>query len=368
MARDRLRRSAGVPGGVLRVSARSDRRARPPRRRRVGHGRPRRLGDRRDRLVHGLAGGRVDGAHDRRRAAGVVRPRPLLLPRPQRGPGAGRRAVRPPHGRRRPGVPRRAAARPRARLGADSRRARLLQRRGRRPDRRDVLGEPRSAPVGGRRDPGGVAGAAPLGDHGSAPRTRPRRGRRDRVPLLVHVVRGRAHPRRPRLRDDRGRDLQRGGQALRPACRGRALARAARVRRAGRVGLAPPRVPARGEGAAAGRARRAPAATHGAREDARGGKPRRSRAVPGPPAGSPDRALTRGRRELRRRRLPGPRPPDERAPGIAVGGDRELDPLRGRGDAYWRSSSAVWPPSPWPDGTDRASSTGCCCSRSARPR
>ena len=50
----------------------------------------------------------------------------------------------------------------------------------------------------------------------------------DRVPLLLHVVRRRPDPRRPRLRDARGRDLQPGRPALRPAGRRDPLARAAR--------------------------------------------------------------------------------------------------------------------------------------------
>ncbi len=47
----------------------------------------------------------------------------------------------------------------RARLGADPRRPRVLQRRRRRAHRRDVLGEPRSARRRGRRDARRVAGA-----------------------------------------------------------------------------------------------------------------------------------------------------------------------------------------------------------------
>ncbi len=61
--------------------------------------------------------------------------------------------------------------------GRDPRRARLLQRRGRRPRRRDVLGEPRPAPLRGRRDARRLAVAELLGrsrSRCSHPPSRPR--------------------------------------------------------------------------------------------------------------------------------------------------------------------------------------------------
>ena len=69
-----------------------------------------------------------------------------------------------------------------------------------------------------------------------APALAARRG--DRVPLLVHVVRGRPRPRRPALRDDRGRDLQPGGRALRPPRRGRCSRSCSSLRGRGRAGVA----------------------------------------------------------------------------------------------------------------------------------
>ena len=71
----------------------------------------------------------------------------------------------------------------------------------------------RSAPAPGARCSRG---------HAAAARARARRGGGDRLPLLVHVVRGRPDPRRAAVRDDRGRDLQPGGPAVRPARGGRA--------------------------------------------------------------------------------------------------------------------------------------------------
>ena len=55
---------------------------------------------------------------------------------------------------------------------------------------------------------------------------------RDRVPLLVHVVRRDPHPRRPARRHARDRDLPPDRAAPQPAARGRAHDRAARRRRA----------------------------------------------------------------------------------------------------------------------------------------
>ena len=99
-------------------------------------------------------------------------------------------------------------------------------------------------------------------DHRAAARTRARRGRSDRLPLLVHLVRHRPHPRRPAVRDDRGRDLQPGGPPVRPAGSGRPLDRAARVRRRDRVGRDAARTATGGTRSAARRAGHAPAGAH----------------------------------------------------------------------------------------------------------
>ena len=166
-----------------------------------------------------------------------VRARPLPLPRPRRSSARSsscRSCCRRSSSRSRSS---RSCPTARARVGADPRRARVLQRRRRRPDRRDVLGEPRPADRRGRRDARRVPLAA--------------RAREITLPLLapalaaaaaivflfsLHVVRHRPHPRRAALRDGRGRDLQPGRPAVRPARRRRALARAARVRRRRRLG------------------------------------------------------------------------------------------------------------------------------------
>ena len=96
-------------------------------------------------MVHALAGGGLDGVDDRGRAPCVVRARPLHVPRPKCRHGSGDRAVRPPDGR---GARSRFSPYfPKVERGwiGDPDRSRLLQRRGRRPCRRSVLGRPRPA-------------------------------------------------------------------------------------------------------------------------------------------------------------------------------------------------------------------------------
>ena len=180
--------------------------------------------------------------------------------------GARHRPVRPPHRRRRAGVSRGASGRARARPARDPRRARVLQRRGRRPDRGDVLGRPRPARLRSRGDARRRPVAElPRGDAAAA-RARARRGGGARLPLHVHLVRHRPDPRRAELRDDRDRDLQPGGAALRPARRGRARARPAGLRGRRRAGRDPARGEAGGRRAgAAGGGRPPPAARVGAR-------------------------------------------------------------------------------------------------------
>ena len=105
--------------------------------------------DARDRVVHALAGGRLDGADARRRAPARVGARTILVPRTLARRGARPRALRPADGGRRDRVPRAAPGRRRADRLGDPPRARLLQRRGRRARRRRVLG--RARPEAGRR-------------------------------------------------------------------------------------------------------------------------------------------------------------------------------------------------------------------------
>ena len=152
LARGDARHPARLPRAVLPLSARGDRRARPARSGRPAGRRPHRSVDAGGRLVHGVAGACVDDADDRRRAPRRVRPRPLPVSRAQPRQRARRRAVRAADRCRRARLPRDPPRRHRARLGADPDRARVLQRRRGRADRRDVLGEPRSAGRRGRGD------------------------------------------------------------------------------------------------------------------------------------------------------------------------------------------------------------------------
>ncbi len=231
--RTRRGRAAGLPRGVLRVAGRRDPRedAATGRDRRCRH-RPRPAPGR---VVHAVAGGRFDDPHPARRSPGRVRRRPLPLRRAPVVPSIRHGAVRAADGGRRDGVPRVAAAGGStrvpalaARRGADARRARVLQRRGRRPNGRGLLVEPRSAARGSGPDARRVETAGVHDRHPAPPAPGDHRGRVDRVPLHVHLVRRRAAAVRPRPRHPGGRDLPPGDRALRPAHRRRARARADR--------------------------------------------------------------------------------------------------------------------------------------------
>ena len=179
---------------------------------------------------------------------------------------------------------------------------------------------------------GGAGGSVPR-DHGAAARPGGRGGRGDRLPLLVHLVRHRPHPRRAALRDDRGGDLQPGRPALRPARRRRSLARSARLRRRGRMGRDAARTAGDDARAASRRARHAPARSDTPGQARRRRESRLPGALPRAAAGGSRRALARGRWRSRARCVPRARPADERPPRRPVGGGRELHRLRGRGNA-----------------------------------
>ena len=220
---------------------------------------------------------------------------------------ARRRPVRAADRRRRARVPRDPA---RTASSAAGRRSSSRTRSSTSPSSCASSGRSGRASTRACREAAATLGAAPWRatprDHAAAARARARGGGGDRLPLLVHVVRDRPHPRRPALRDDRGGDLQPGRPPLRPARGGRALARAARLRRRDRLGRDAAR-------AAARRHRAAPRAerdtlrrpSHVARE---GSSSRRASAalgaLPRAPARRPRRALARGRRRARARRLP----------------------------------------------------------------
>ena len=74
-------------------------------------------------------------------------------------------------------------------------------------------------------DAAATLGASPadrqLAADATAARPRARVGRVDRLPLLLHVVRGDPHPRRAALRDSRDRDLQPGGASASTSARPR---------------------------------------------------------------------------------------------------------------------------------------------------
>ena len=144
---------------------------------------------------------------------------------------ARRRSVRAADGRRRARVPRDPAGRTRPRAGrrSSSRTRSSTSRSSSASSARSGRASIRAI-VGGRRDARRGPAAALPGDHVAAPRPLARGSGRDRLPLLVHVVRDRPHPRRAALRDARGGDLQPGRAPLRPARRGGPLARPARVR------------------------------------------------------------------------------------------------------------------------------------------
>ena len=173
-------------------------------------------------------------------------------------------------------------------------------------------------------------------DHAAAARARAGRRGGDRLPLLVHVVRRRPHPRRPALRDDRGGDLQPGRPPLRPARRGRALARPARVRRAGRLGRDAPRAAARrAQGSSRPERDVLRPAAHGRRAGSSSARASAALALfLGLPARRARRALARRRRRARARRLPR-RSRARRASLLAAPWEAIVNSiaLRGRGDA-----------------------------------
>ena len=191
-----VRRPARVPGAVLRLPTGLDPRARARRGRRSAAVV---LTDPLTREVlwfSRLAGDRVDGADDPRRASCFVRPRPVHVSRSRARFRDGDRSVRAPDGGRRARVPRGASRRARTRLGGDPARSRLLQRRRRRADRRDLLGRARPTGLRSRCDARRGTVAQLSRRDASAARARARGRGLDRLPLLVHLVRRRPHPRR----------------------------------------------------------------------------------------------------------------------------------------------------------------------------
>ena len=257
---------------------------------------------------------------------------------------------------------------PSSRDGADPRRARLLQRRCRRARRRDVLGESRPAPVRGGGDARREPVAALSRDHSAAALAGAGGGGGHRLPLLVHVVRHRPHPRRPAVRHARGRDLRPGGADVRPARGRRPVARPARLRPRRRPGGRATRT-ARGVSRhVAARARRAAPPPHHGREARRRRKPRRARALPRPPAGGARRTLARRRRRPRLRRLPGARSRDEHPARGPLDRGRELRRVRDRGNRdRRRRRGAGRVRSRWRRAA-LACSTRSCCFRSVRRR
>lgn len=266
-------------------------------------------------MVHHLAGARLHRAHAPGRAPRRVCLRALRLPRQADPAGRGHRPLRAADRRRRYGLP--GARRPWWVAGrvvgrtaghhgvGDPARARVLQLRGRRTDRRRTMGPAGSASGGGRADAGRVP-AQGLAD-GHAPRTRARRGRRrpHGVPLHLHLLRRGADPRRADLLDPRSGDLPADLRDLRPV-HGRG-ADADPVRRGGRCSR-PARVDRTAPGdrtAARGRVRHRPAATRGGGVGAAGRGRGRRRRTPGAAARGAGAAVARRRRL---RLLPGADP------------------------------------------------------------
>ena len=311
------RRPGGVPRALLRISTRRHPRARPDVRGWAfaagGHGR--------SRLVHGLAGGSVDGAHARRRAPARVGDRPVPVSWPRARPRARARAVRAADGRRRDRLSGRAARRLRARPLGHPRRARLLQRRGRDAHRRRRLGGDR--PPERRSRSGARSRAAAPRPRGDPAPVGPRdlRSLGADVPVLLHVVRRDPDSRWPRPSDGGDGDLQPGRAALRPAGGGRAVAAAARRRCDRAHGGRDPGGTGGWRRHARRRERRAPPA-------ARMGAPCRRRRARGRSARAPLPAR-RSRRAIAGQ-LGRALRDDACAPGRAVGGGRVLRRVRKR--------------------------------------
>ena len=179
-------------------------------------------------MVHRVAGGCLDGADARGRAAARVGSLPRVVPRPIAGGGARARPVRPPDRRGRNGVRRAPARRHRALGLGDPPRPHVLQRRGGRASRGNrMVGARPSADRGGD-DARRAAAPARTHDHAAAARPVARGRRGDRVPLLLHLVRRDHRARRATVRDARDRDLHAGSATLRSPDRRRARAAAAR--------------------------------------------------------------------------------------------------------------------------------------------
>ncbi len=205
-----------------------------------------------------------------------------------------------------------------------------------------VLGGPRPARLrsGGDARRGPVAAASR--DHASAARARAGGGGRDRLPLLVHVVRDRPHPRRAGVLDSRDGDLH---QAVRIFdLRAAAILSLVQLACVAVAVWVATRLEARlavGGHAAARAGRASPPARPRARGSWWRGASAALGALPRRAARGARRALARRRGRTRARGVPRARRADRRAARDAVGGGRELDPLRDRRDRASRSSSAA---------------------------
>lgn len=288
-----------------------------------------------------MAGARLHRSDAARRPAGRLRLRPLRLPGQERAAGRGHGAVRAADGPRRHGVPgarrpgrshgRAVGAAARHQCLGDPPRARLLQLRRRRADRRRPLVPARPAPGGGRPGPRRV----PLDGlaHGDAARARARGvgGGPDGVPLHLHVLRRRADPRRDHVLHPGGRDLPADRAAARPADGRRPDPGAVRGGRRD-PGRARPDRTATGDRAASrtAGADRAAAARRRTVGAARRRPALRGAADPAAARRARGTFLRRAAR-VRARLLPGARLPRRvrHLPRTAARGDRELAAVRG---------------------------------------
>ena len=213
------------------------------------------------------------------------------------------------------------------RLGrGDPARARVLQLRGRGANRRWAVVSPRPAPGGGRAGPRREPVADVRQRHAPGAPPRDHRGRVDRVPVLLHLVRGDPRTRRPALRHPRDRDLPPDRAAARPpGCRrprrgpARGRARRARGRRVGtRAADGSPR-PAGGE-----------RGEHQTPDDRRPRVPRRQPGLHARVPRHPDRGarvpVVRARPQPRR--IPRPHPREQRLPRAADPRGVDLSAIR----------------------------------------
>ncbi len=178
-----------------------------------------------------------------------------------------------------------------------------------------------------RREPGSQP------SRGDAPPPRSGTGVRglDRVPVLVHVVRDRPHPRRPPVLDPRDGDLQPGRADVRPASGGSPRARAARLRRARSLGGHTTGAEAGARRAADIRARGVAPAPDTQGEGTRRGQSRIAGDLPRCPARRAGRAFASQWRRPQPGGVSCARPADRRAARDALGGRAELRRLcRGR--------------------------------------